>query len=106
MKLSEWAKRQGITYRTAWSWFNNKQIPNAYQTPTGTILVDEQNTFRKEEKIVVYCRVSSNSRRHEIQYQVDRCVVFCNARGLSVSKIFKEVASGMNDKRRELLNML
>lgn len=41
MKLSAWAKEQGITYRTAWQWFKNGKLPvNAIQTKTGTILVD------------------------------------------------------------------
>ena len=27
MKLSEWAKRQGITYKTAWRWFKAGALP-------------------------------------------------------------------------------
>jgi hypothetical protein len=41
MKLSHWAKLQGITYKTAWGMFSRKQIPNARQLPTGTIIVDD-----------------------------------------------------------------
>lgn len=40
MKLSKWAKSQGICYRTAWNWFKNGTLPvEAYQTKTGTIIV-------------------------------------------------------------------
>lgn len=41
MKLSQWAKKQGITYKTAWGMFSKKLIPNARQLPTGTIIVDD-----------------------------------------------------------------
>jgi putative resolvase len=42
MKLSAWAKKQGISYRTAWRWFKNGNFPvPVEQTPTGTILVKE-----------------------------------------------------------------
>lgn len=106
MKLSQWAQHQGITYRTAWDWFHNNQIPGACQYPTGTIIVQEKDVSKPLEKTIVYCRISTPSRKHELDYQVDRCVQFCNAKGLSVSKVIKEIASGMNDNRREFNRML
>ena len=40
MKLSEWAKSQGIKYQTAFVWFKKGQLPvPAYETETGTIIV-------------------------------------------------------------------
>jgi len=41
MKLSVWAKKQGISYQTAWRYFKAGKIPNARQMHTGTILIDE-----------------------------------------------------------------
>ena len=44
MKLSQWAKKQGITYRTAWEHFRTGKIPHAYKLGTGIIIVpDEEN---------------------------------------------------------------
>lgn len=40
MKLSEYAKKLGVTYRTAWNMFKAGKIPNSYKLPTGTIIVD------------------------------------------------------------------
>lgn len=107
MKLSHWAKLQGITYRTAYSWFSSGKIPNAVQFPSGTIIVQDlpaSNT--NDNSCVIYCRVSNHSRKNELQYQIDRCEEFCRARGLSITKIYKEIASGMNDKRKEFTKML
>jgi predicted site-specific integrase-resolvase len=45
MKLSEWAKLQGISYKTAWCWFKDGKLPvPVEQTPTGTILVKESDS--------------------------------------------------------------
>ena len=50
MKLSIWAKKTGITYKTAWRWVKNNTMPENVKVkimPTGTILVEEV----KDEKI-------------------------------------------------------
>ena len=44
MKLSVYAQKLGITYRTAWSYFQQGMIPGAYQMPTGTIIVPLEDT--------------------------------------------------------------
>jgi predicted site-specific integrase-resolvase len=107
MKLSQWAKKQGITYRTAYTWFAAGKIPGAIQYPTGTIIIQDIPTINQNDSsCVIYCRVSTHFRKNELQYQVDRCEEFCRARGYSVTKVYKEIASGMNDKRKELTKML
>lgn len=44
MKLSVWAKKTGITYKTAWLWVKYNKMPANVKVkimPTGTILVEE-----------------------------------------------------------------
>ncbi len=54
MKLSKWAKKQGLTYKTAWNMFNKKLIPNSRQLESGTIVVDEdQEREDKLEKVLL-----------------------------------------------------
>jgi predicted site-specific integrase-resolvase len=37
MKLSTWAKKQGVSYKTAWRWFKDGKLPvDAQQMPSGT----------------------------------------------------------------------
>ena len=38
MLLSDYAKKLGIQYRTAWNHYKAGKIPNAYQLPSGTAL--------------------------------------------------------------------
>ena len=106
MKLSVYAKQQGVTYQTAFKWFRTGNIPNARQLINGTILVDESKVDNIQEKIVIYCRVSNHTRKDEMEYQVQRCEEYCRSKGYSIDKIFKEVASGMNDNRKELWRMI
>jgi predicted site-specific integrase-resolvase len=53
MKLSQWAKKQGISYITAYRWFKDGKISNASQLENGTILVDDKNVnlTNAEEKL-------------------------------------------------------
>lgn len=105
MKLSEYAKLKGVCYRTAYLWFKKGLINNAKQLQTGTILID--GDYEKQEpKIVIYCRVSNHSRKEELEYQVQRCKDYCLAKGYSIEKIYREIASGMNDDRKELWKMI
>lgn len=49
VKLSEYAKKNGISYLTANRWYHNDQIPGAFQTESGTILVDENAIIKKDQ---------------------------------------------------------
>lgn len=50
MKLAEWARKQGIDYKTAHAWFKAGKMPvKTYQTETGTILVDENIVFDEND---------------------------------------------------------
>jgi putative resolvase len=43
VKLSEWARRNGVHYQTAWQWAKNGQMPvPVVKTATGRYLVLEQ----------------------------------------------------------------
>lgn len=45
MKLKQWADKQGIKYLTAYRWFKNGKLPvEAYQTDSGTIIVQEDES--------------------------------------------------------------
>lgn len=107
MKLSKWCKEKGIHYMTGYKWFKEGKIPNAYQIDTGTIFVEEEKTNKNiEDKIVIYCRVSSRERKNSLDLQVERCKNYCINKGYNVNTIYKEIASGMNDNRKELWRML
>lgn len=106
MKLSEYARRNSISYQTAWMHFKRGLIPNAHQLPTGTVVVDEIVKPVVDEYVVVYARVSSSENRSNLEAQATRLVQFCEANGWRVQEVVKECASGLNDERPKLCKIL
>ncbi len=107
MKLSQWAKEKGVSYRTAWRHFKEGKIKGAYQLDTGTIIIPEiKSENQRDEKVVIYARVSSSEQKQDLKRQEQRLISFCNARGWQVHKSYTEVASGLNDKRPKLQKLL
>ena len=107
MKLSTWAKKYGISYQTAWNWFKAGDLPvKAIQTPTGTILVYPDEESKSTDGCFIYCRVSTSERKDSLLGQVTRCSDFANSKGIEVKKVYKEIASGMNDSRPKLTQLL
>jgi putative resolvase len=105
MKLSEWARQNGITYKTAWLWWKHGKLPvPARQMPTGTIIVDVPN--RADSGAVLYARVSTVERRADLDRQVARLAAFAATSGLHVARVITEVGSGLSGERNELLSAL
>jgi putative resolvase len=104
MKLSVWAKKQGISYRAAWNMYRNGNLGvPAKKLPTGTIIVEVNES---EVRAVVYARVSSYDQKNDLTTQALRCVEYANQQGLAVKHIIKEVGSGLNGQRKKLLKLL
>lgn len=87
MKLSEYAKRNSISYQTAWNHFNKGMIEGTHQLPTGTVVIPEKS--HSEEKTVVYVRVSPSQNKDNLKNQADGVCNFCHARGWKVDKVVK-----------------
>jgi len=106
MKLSKWAKQKGISYHTAWRYFKAGQIKGAYQLESSTIIVPETIEEQRDEKVVIYVRVSSSDQKEDLKKQEERLISFCNARGWQVFESYSEVSSGLNDNRPKLQKIL
>ena len=84
MKLSEYAKQHGISYRTAFRWWK-----------AGTIIVtDGEKSSVVPEKVAIYARVSSQEHKENLERQAERLKEYCAAKGYQVSSVVKEIASG------------
>jgi predicted site-specific integrase-resolvase len=107
MKLKEWARKQGICYQTAWRWFKAGSLPVPfYQAQSGTIIILEKDEKINLKNTVIYARVSSYEKKDDLLRQVERCSGFAAANGIRVEKVIKEIASGMNDHRPKLTELL
>jgi predicted site-specific integrase-resolvase len=109
MKLSDWAKKMGISYRRAWQMFKDGKLPNAKQLPTGTIVIlEEEKTdlFSTQNIVAIYARVSSHENRDNLERQAERLKEYAIAKGYQIKHIVKEIGSGVNDARPKLIGLL
>jgi len=105
MKLSDWARKNGITYQTAWNWYAAGKMPvPVRQMPSGTLLVDEPAAT--DGAAALYARVSSHDQRGDLDRQLARLSEFAAARGMRVGTVVTEVGSGLNGARPKLLKLL
>jgi putative resolvase len=110
--LGRWAKRCGVSYRTAWRWFRDQKLPEdvvAEQMPTGTILIRDGRLPRTPEdkkQAVIYARTNPREDQSAMRQQIESCRSFCAARGWIVSKIVREVAPGVGPQRIKLARLI
>ena len=63
MKLSDYAKKIGITHRTAWNWFKTGVINGSYQLSSGMIVVPDIADDSQKYGVILYARTSSSNNK-------------------------------------------
>lgn len=62
MKLSDWAKKHGLNYQTAYRWYKAGRLPaSAYQADTGTIIITDESNLNKQETEMKLSNMPSSS---------------------------------------------
>ncbi len=105
MKLSVYAKKLGVSYRTVWRLYKAGKL-DAYSLPTGTIIVRDENIVKLPNKVCIYARVSSSENKDNLERQATRLQEYAITKGYQIRRVVKEVASGVNDNRKQLLKLL
>ncbi len=104
MRLSAWAKLQGISYKTAWRLWKAGGLPvPAYQLPTGTVVVGAKS---QAGGVALYARVSSADQKSDLDRQLARLTEHAVAHKMVIVDAVKEVGSGLNGHRRNMLKLL
>ena len=58
------------------------------------------------KKCLLYCRVSTSIQKKNLERQIERLTSFALSNGFIIEGIYKDIARGMNFKRRGLLKFL
>lgn len=105
MRLSAYAKKMGVSYKTAFRWWKAGKL-DAYQLDTGTVIVREPAQPQEATQVALYARVSSADQKEDLERQMQRLKDYAASKGYQVSRTVSELASGLNDNRPKLLKLL
>lgn len=105
MKLADWARKNGVSYKTAYRLYQSGKFPlPTQQLPTGTILVHELPTITNN--VALYARVSSSDQKEDLERQLQRLREYATTKGLHVVQEVSEIGSGLNGHRKKLIKLL
>ncbi len=103
LKPREAAEYLGVNVRTLARW-ENQGIIKAIKTPSGQRRYNVESytqNFSTSKQTVLYCRVSSQAQKPDLNRQVAALQAL-----YPEAKTIKEVGSGLNFKRKKLLELL
>ncbi len=63
-------------------------------------------TTRTEPAVAIYARVSTAKQKDNLARQIQRLKEYCEKEQLDNIEVFSDIASGLNDKRKQLKKML
>jgi putative resolvase len=111
-KLSKICKELDISRPTMYNW-EKKGIVKFHKIGSINFISDEDRNkllnikpIKKEERNVIYCRVSSTVNKSNLETQKERMINYANAKGYKVQEVITEFGSGINDKRPKLEKLL
>ncbi len=113
--ISEAAQRLGVTIATLRRWDASGKLKpvrtfgnhRRYRLDEIEALVNHVDTVPFRRNAYIYCRVSTKEQQESgnLQRQQERLIQYCKDKRYNVMAIYEEVASGLNDNRRELTKM-
>jgi len=114
--ISEAAQRLGVTMITLRRWDALGKLKSVrtlgnhrrYRLEEIEAIVNSVEVVQSAQRnAFIYCRVSTKKQQESgnLQRQRDRLIQYCQDKHYTVVAIYEEVASGLNDHRRELTKM-
>lgn len=110
-KLNKVAKDLGVSRMTLWNWHYAGRLP--FHKIGRMNYITQEDYFnlmgikeKKEERVVIYVRVSSTVNKENLKTQKERLVGYCIAKGYQIHKVVEEFGSGVNDERPKLQKLL
>lgn len=112
VKLSVFAKQQGISYITAYRHWNLGNIEGT-QLPSGSILVSDwvdqnvkETNTAGQPTAIIYSRVSFSNQKQQLQQQTQTITQFAEERNYDIIDTVEEISAGFSDHRMKLLSIL
>ncbi len=114
LRMKQAATLLGITPQTLRTWSNEGYIEaivgkgghRRFKWSEVKRLMHLTDPQSDEKNCLIYCRVSTTIQRDNLKRQRTRLETYAVANGYTITKIYEDIASGMNFKRRGLLKVL
>lgn len=104
-KVSQYAKKHGVTGRTVWNWIASGKLKTV-RNETNHIFIIEDEDSLINDAVALYARVSSAENKDNLDRQLERLRLYAAAKGYKVIKEVTEIGSGLNDNRQKLEKLL
>lgn len=110
MKSKEVLKILKISRVTLWKCVKSGKI-RVKQEPNGYYIYNDSDVYSlagiEDGRLnVVYARVSTQKQKQDLQNQIENCISFINAKGISVDSIYSDIKSGMSLDRKGFMELL
>lgn len=113
MSIGKFAKELGVTPEHVRTMHRTGEVIPARISEKGTRYYSEEQlrdlknsrTPQREEKVVAYCRISTKSRKDELEKQVENVKSYMYAKGYSF-KVITDIGSGINYKNKGLQELI
>ncbi|MFP6138043.1 IS607 family transposase [Helicobacter pylori] len=110
MKSKEVLKILKISRVTLWKYVKSGKI-RVKQEPNGYYIYNDSDVYSlagiEDGRLnVVYARVSTQKQKKDLQNQIENCISFINAKGISVDSIYSDIKSGMSLDRKGFMELL
>ncbi len=110
MKSKEVLKILKISRVTLWKYVKSGKI-RVKQEPNGYYIYNDSDVYSlagiEDGRLnVVYARVSTQKQKQDLKNQIENCISFINAKGISVDSIHSDIKSGMSLDRKGFMELL
>ncbi|MFP6035303.1 IS607 family transposase [Helicobacter pylori] len=110
MKSKEVLKILKISRVTLWKYVKSGKI-RVKQEPNSYYIYNDSDVYSlagiEDGRLnVVYARVSTQKQKQDLQNQIENCISFINAKGISVDSIYSDIKSGMSLDRKGFMELL
>ena len=109
--INKFSKIVGVTPQTLRNWDKVGKLKPHHTTESGYRYYSEEqlnqvlNIKQKHKKVIGYCRVSSPKQKDDLERQIENVKIYLLAQGKPF-EIISDVGSGINCKRKGLLELL
>jgi putative resolvase len=111
--IGEFAEKAGLDVSTVKKYCRNNQLKYT-RTPGGDRRIPHEELEKlinpdyqeHNDKAVIYARVSSHDQKDDLETQVKELEEHAERNNLKVTKVYKDIGSGLNEERRQLNKLL